>query len=183
MKLSIKSTHLKSALLCKAVNDVRWYLCGVLFAKNGDAVGCNGHIAYVGEHNSEIESDVIISFICQIPSRFGVAELTFNNDEKEGIVKFYDSVFLTKVISSGMVQIVDGKYPDYTKLCTKNKMQTDEIGFNAKYLGLLEKVCKLHNPIYSGVALSLNGDSGCAFADIKNPEQEKALMVIMPMRL
>lgn len=121
MKLSIKSAHLKSALLCKAVNDSRWFLCGVLFAKNGDVVGCNGHIAYVGEHNSEIENDVIISFVCQIPSRFGVAELTFNDDEKEGIVKFYDSVFLTKVISSGVVQIVDGKYPDYTKLCTKKQ--------------------------------------------------------------
>jgi len=183
MKLEIKSTHLKSALLCKAVNDARWYLCGVLFAKNGDVVGCNGHIAYVGEHNSELEDDVIVSFVCQIPSRFGIAELTFNGDEKEGIVKFYDSVYLTKVISSGMVQIVDGKYPDYMKSCTKNKLQTDEIVFNAGYLGVLEKIAKLHNPRHSGVALSLNGEYGCAFADIKNPEQEKALMIVMPMRL
>jgi len=183
MKLEIKSTHLKSALLCKADNDAWRVLCGVLFAKNGDAVGCNCHMAYVGEHNSEIENDVIVSFVCKIPSKFGVAELTFDGDEKEGIVKFYDSVFLTKVISSGMVQIVDGKYPDYAKLCTKNKLQTNEIGFNAGYLGILEKIAKIHNPRFSSVALSLNGDSGCAFAEIKNPEQEKALVIVMPMQL
>ena len=183
MKLEIKSTHLKSALLCKAVNDATWCLCGVLFAKNGDVVGCDGSMAYIGEHNSEIENDIIVSFVCKIPSKFGVAELTFNGDEKEGIVKFYDAVFLTKVISSGMVQIVDGKYPDYTKLCTKNKSKTDEIGFHAGYLGTLEKIAKIHDPRFSGVAISLNGDTGCAFTEIKNPEQEKALMLIMPMLL
>ena len=183
MKLSVNCAQLKSAMLCKANNDARFYLCGVLFALNGDLVGTNGHVAFIGQHDSKIENDVIISFQCQIPSKFSIAEIDITNGNEEGIVKFYDTLVNTKLIASGLVSIINGKYPDYTRVCKKDKKQTDEIGFNGQYLSILGKVSKLFNPGFSRVSLSLNGENGSAFSEIKNPYNEKAMLVIMPMRL
>ena len=35
MKLKVNMQQLKSAMLCKAKNDVRWFLNGILFARDG----------------------------------------------------------------------------------------------------------------------------------------------------
>lgn len=182
MKLKVNMQQLKSAMLCKAKNDVRWFLNGVMFAKDGTLVGTNGHVMFVGQHESEIESDLIVDFVCSIPRNFQYAEIEFNSDEKQGVIKFYGQLE-SNVIGCGMAQIIDGKYPDYTKLTQKVISPCTEIGFNGKYLKLLSDISTLFNPRFSTVKLSLNGDSGCAFAEIPNPEQEKAMLVIMPCRI
>lgn len=182
MKLKVNMQQFKSAMLCKAKNDVRWYLNGILFASDGALVGTNGNVMFVGQHKSVVDSDVIVDFVCNIPKKFSYDEIEFSENEKQGVVKFYGQLE-GLVISCGMAQLVDGKYPDYKRMTHKTTAECSEIGFNGKYLELLSKISTLFNPRFSTVKLNLNGNSGSAFAEIPNAEGERAMLVIMPCRL
>lgn len=182
MKLKVNMQQLKSAMLCKAKNDVRWFLNGILFARDGALIGTNGHVMFIGQHESEINEDTIVSFVSSVPRSFSHAEIEFKDEENQGIVKFYGKID-GSVIACGLAQIVDGKFPDYNKIVNKETSPCSEISFNGLYLSLLSQISAIFNPRFKTVKLSLNGDAGCAFAEIPNPESERAMLVIMPCRL
>lgn len=182
MKLTVSAKHLKSAMMCKAKNDVRWYLTGVLFHSDGSLIGTNGHVMFVGEHSSKIDKDVIIGFNCNLPAKFSYAEIDIIDGCEDGIVKFYDSLVASKVIASGMVVVIDGKFPDYKRIAKAERKATDHIGFNGGYLSLVGKISSLFSR-YSTVDLGLNGENGCAFCDMYDPEGSKAAIYVMPVRL
>ena len=50
MQFTIDAKLIRAAMACQAKNEVRYYLTGILIAKNGDIVGTDGHALFRGTH-------------------------------------------------------------------------------------------------------------------------------------
>lgn len=130
--IKIKSEILKSAILYKAKNDVRYYLKG-LYIDYNTIVATNGHICF----RAPIESDEqrIIKFQGKLPTKFKECLITDNQ------AKFTDEK--DNVISIIGVETVDARYPIYERLYNDRVNAISEIGMRGDYLQLLGKTAKL----------------------------------------
>ncbi len=186
MKLRVNVKHLRAAMLVMAKNDVRFYLCGVYFDTDKTLAATNGHCLFTGMHETEgLEKGVIVNLMAKVPNH-GMAEFTFEGDDQDGIVKFYDPVITDKVIGVGLCSRIDGRFPDYKRVSDSepSKEPITQIGFNADYLGLLEKITRIiTSSKFNAVTLQLSSEHGLARAKIHNIENEPAHLFIMPMKV
>lgn len=177
MKIKISKILLESALIFQAKNDVRYYLNGICFMPNGRIASTDGHRAFVatgGKH--EVEENVIVSIK---KSSFKSYDYAIADTETK-IVTFHDDNDL--LLWAGVCELIDGRYPDIDRVIPKVKEETDDIGFNARYLADIEKAAKLFNPKYEAIRLELQGNSASAVVNLTAPTGEKAKVIVMPMR-
>jgi len=81
MQFTIDANLIRAAMACQAKKDVRYYLTGILIAKNGDVVGTDGKALFRGTHawtdkDSVIGDDLIININGTIP--ISADTVTFN---------------------------------------------------------------------------------------------------------
>ena len=179
MKIKVSKTILEASILFQAKNDVRFYLNGVLFKKNGEVCAANGHYAIIcDKHQSEIDEDVIVSIGARVTKAYSNAII----DTESGVVEYLN--LDEQRVAIGLCDVINGKFPDMERINTGATKKTDLIGFNAQYLQLAAKAAKLFNPEFSRINFSLNGDAGCAFADVGGYSgEESARIIVMPMRV
>lgn len=82
---------------------------------------------------------------------------------------------------------IDATYPDYMRVvpADEKELVAEAVGFNAQFLALIAKVCKAgfsHAKTYS-VKAHHYGASNAAKFTMSSPDQDKATVVIMPMRV
>lgn len=142
MIVKVEKAQLLSAQLFRAYQDVRCYLNGLFFDKDGTLAATNGHTLFVGKHLSKLDKGVIISIKDKIPTRFYYAEI----NTQKGLI-FYKSE-KDEILSVGLIEVVDGIYPDYKKLIPTISKETyaPSICFSAKYLENILKAGKIFNP-------------------------------------
>ncbi|OGI42084.1 MAG: DNA polymerase III subunit beta [Candidatus Muproteobacteria bacterium RBG_16_64_11] len=167
-------TLLEKTQFCMAQQDVRYYLNGMLFDLNGKqlrAVATDGHRMAVGEIALSSPMDPARQLI--VP-RKGIQEIIrFLGDEKAEVqvqinpnhirINLADLTFTCKLI--------DGRYPDYTKVIPSGQRTLLRIGREA-LRGTLGRVAILSNEKFRGVRLSLKPGSMNIVAH--NPEHEEA---------
>lgn len=165
---------LEKTQFCMAQQDVRYYLNGMLFdlgEKRLRAVATDGHRMAVGEIPIQTPTETARQLI--VP-RKGIQEIIrFLGDEKDNIqlqinpnhirINLTDLTFTCKLI--------DGRYPDYTKVIPSGQRTLLRIGREA-LRGTLARVAILSNEKFRGVRLSLKPGSMNIVAH--NPEQEEA---------
>lgn len=181
MKLKINRRTLLAVMECMAVKDVRYYINGICFLPDGKVAGTNGHMLAYGEHDNEIEKEVILS-IGKLPTKsFEYAEF----DTEHGIVKLYSEHDI--VVGVTMCSVVDGKYPDINKLINSLKKKDEQlpsaIGINAGYMAKLEKIAKFVNPRLPAYKIQVKSAEDAIVCEVNNPHKTPVTVLIMPMRL
>lgn len=164
--IKISEEVLKSAMLYKAKNDVRYYLEG-LYIDYNTIVATNGHICF----RAPIESDEqrIIKFQGKLPTKFKECVITGD------IAEFTDDNL--NVVAKLGVETVDAHYPVYKRLYNDRVNAISEIGIRGDYLQLLGKTAKL-----------LTTHQGCKFIFESSTDGIKVLIgvaeiVLMPTRI
>lgn len=164
--IEIRSEILKSAMLCKAKNDVRYYLNN-LYIDYDEIVATNGHICFKAPITGDEQR--IINFQGKIPSTF--EKCIIENDSS----LFYDKK--GNIVAKLGVETIDARYPDYNRLYSDKKGSVEEIGISGIYLETIGKISKL-----------MSKHSGCRFQfqsshDAINICIGDASIVLMPMRV
>lgn len=82
---------------------------------------------------------------------------------------------------------IDATYPDYERVLPakdKNLAPAEEVGFNLAYLSGLKEVARIFShPKTMSAKVRFYGNSAPVAFDMENPDQDKATVVIMPMRV
>lgn len=135
---------------------------------------------FIWEENTHVEDDLILNVIDKIPAKSVTIEFEINEEGRS--VGFCLDGF-GRVISSVLVEVITGKFPNWKKVVPDDSKPTTEVGFDARYMALLEKATKLvGNPKHCGAKLTLNGASESLRFDIQGPEYNSTV-IVMPMLL
>lgn len=177
MKIKVSKAILESAQLFRAKNDVRYYLNGICFKKNGKVCATDGHRLIVQEGNPTT-SDFIVKVGKSPTKRYDYALI----DTDSGVCT-YRSIYGDERVGVSLCEVIDGKFPDVERLLKLEAEEVKKIAFNAGYLKDLESVANLYNRKYKSVELQFQSETEGAFAEIKSPAGYKATVVIMPMRM
>ncbi|HGJ5877797.1 MAG TPA: hypothetical protein ACHBZ9_01590, partial [Arsenophonus nasoniae] len=82
-------------------------------------------------------------------------------------------------VGVAICEVIDGKYPDISRIIPKENKPVSEIGFNASYLADIEKAAKIYNPKYKSIKIKLNGKDNAAIAELN----KNASVIVMPTRI
>jgi DNA polymerase III subunit beta len=177
-ELSIDASALKHVLdkthFSMAQQDVRYYLNGLLLETDGArlrAVATDGHRLALAE--VELESAATHN-VQQIVPRKGVLELNrlLDGDGKVGLALGKSHVRVTVDGLRMTSKLIDGRFPDYTRVIPKspeNVLSADRIALRQA----LQRAAILSNEKYRGVRLTLEENN--VVIEANNPEQEEAV--------
>lgn len=178
MKIKVSKILLKSALIFQAKKDVRYYLNGICFKADGRVCSTDGHRAFVGgKHEGELSEDVILSVTKAPTKNYDYAHI----DTDSKIITYH--LDNTVQVGVGMVDVIDGRFPDIDRVIPKGTSPTERIGFNAKYLSDVEKAAAIFNAKFECVIFDLNPSPNASVANLKSPFGETAKIIVMPMRI
>ncbi|WP_339053873.1 hypothetical protein [Arsenophonus endosymbiont of Crataerina pallida] len=181
MKLTIKKNTLLALLRCQARSDVRYYLNGICFRVDGKVVSTDGYVLAYGQHENQIENEVIIAIDKLSTKQFEYAVI----NREENICQLYDENEV--LVGVTMAKLIDGNYPDIDRLInrvTTNLHQNGvcQIGFNAGFLAKLEKIAKLFNPQFPAVKLLLTLETDACLCELGN-NYEQMNVLVMPAKI
>ena len=133
----------RAAILCKATNDVRYYLDGLYISSdNNEVVATNGHIMYTADIEAGDTCRNLIFQPAKIPANVHEVKVQ-EYDDTNVLVVAYSS----KGTEQHICKIVDGKYPDYKMITssTNTDQSCNKIGYDSKYLALLPRIFNKDN--------------------------------------
>ena len=177
--MKINSNQLRAAKVCQAKDDVRYYLNGIHIYKN-KIEATNGHIAVQMTMTNRIKRDLILNIQGPIPKSAKDSVFVFGNDN---FVKHYDS--FGSLIKISVVDVIDGKFPDVTRVIPTNFKSIPTIGVETAYLGLFSKMFEQR---FGGIArLNFTGENGAMLMTSTNgninEEYGNPKFVVMPSRV
>lgn len=160
---------------CMAQQDVRYYLNGLCLELGADgtrAIATDGHRMAM----SQMESSVSAGARQIIVPRKGIhemARLLGSGDEAVEILIAPNHLRLqTKDGVVFTTKLIDGRFPDYTKVVPPSQSKIVELD-RVAFREALGRVAILSNEKYRGVRLNLS--DGKLSASAHNPEQEEAV--------
>ena len=185
MKITLKTSVLRAALLCAAKKDIRYYLQGICISFNHPEVamvcGTNGHILFAGQ----CPIDVI-----EAPDAYGF-EIIVPGDVIKGLDKKAEVVMLETidsmpkghyVLGNTRFQAIDARFPDISRVIPSRDAFSEQKAsyFRPEYLCTANEALAMFygdkkDKCYS---LSQRGDASGVVHNGRND----ALVVVMPMR-
>lgn len=160
---------------CMAQQDVRYYLNGLYLETEGKrlrAVATDGHRMAMADTECEIQAPAALQVI--VP-RKAVQEIgRFLSDTDDTIRVEISSNHLRLAVADATFtsKLIDGKFPDYTKVIPNNQSKQVRLDRHA-FREALSRVAILANEKYRGIRLNL--EEGRLKASAHNPEQEEAV--------
>jgi len=185
MKITLKTSVLRAALLCSAKKDIRYYLQGICISFNHPEVamvcGTNGHILFAGQ----CPIDVI-----EAPEAYGF-EIIVPGDVIKGLDKKADVVMLETidsmpkgyyVLGNSRFQAIDARFPDVSRVIPSRDAfaEIKPSYFKPEYLCTANEALAMYygdkkDKCYS---LAQRGDA----SGVVHNNRSDALVVVMPMR-
>jgi len=176
--LTLKQNQLRRLLeqthFCMAQQDVRYYLNGLLVEVDEKKIRCvatDGHRMAVSESPLEkgkkIEKQVIVP-------RKGIQEMLRLLRDTDELIELEFGASHVRIKANDFVftsKLIDGRYPDYTKVIPGNQSKILKLDRNL-FRETLSRVAILSSEKYRGVRLSLSKQLLRFTAH--NPEQEEA---------
>lgn len=176
MKLLVNASKFKSAAVCKACKDIRFYLNGVFLSHSGAAVGTDDHALVIASNAFVPPADfagVIIALDAKVPAKCEQIEF----DTQSGIARFLSA--LGDPIGLCDFKIIDGRYPDYYRVIPKKIEKIEAIGIDPE---LFSRAAKVFPGLkYRGVRLEFYGAVGAV--KITHPSAPDVIMIVMPCTL
>ena len=185
MKITLKTSVLRDALLCSAKKYIRYYLQGICISFNHPEIamvyGTNGHILFAGQ----CPIDVI-----EAPEAYGF-EIIVPGDVIKGLDKKADVVMLETidampkghyVLGNTRFQVIDARFPDVSRVIpSRDAFSELKVSyFKPEYLCTANEALAMFygdrkDKCYS---LAQRGDA----SGVVHNERNDALVVVMPMR-
>lgn len=181
MNIKMPKCIFESAQICRAKNDVRYYLNGICVLPDMRVAATNGHVMLVGGKasvSSPLRSAVILD-VQKAPTK-NYDHVIINT--KTLVATFRSEHDITQGVS--LVKLVDGNFPEVDRVINMHKPQScDKVGFNGNYLSVVGKISALFNKKYPSVTLEISGSTGPAKAIFTNPYGDAGIFIVMPMRI
>ena len=185
MKITLKTSVLRAALLCSAKKDIRYYLQGVCISFNHPEIamvcGTNGHILFAGQCPIDVT---------EAPEAYGF-EIIVPGDVIKGLDKKADVVMLETidampkghyVLGNTRFQAIDARFPDISRVIpSRDAFSELKVSyFKPEYLCTANEALAMFygdrkDKCYS---LAQRGDA----SGVVHNERNDALVVVMPMR-
>ena len=166
---------LESTAFCMAQQDVRYYLNGLyLEVQEGyiRAVATDGHRMAVTTEQYNSQSSRVIQIIVPRKAVQEIMRFLPNSDDPVDITMDTSHLRLEVGGLIATAKLIDGKFPDYTKVIPTSQSKTIILD-QRQFREGLNRVAILANEKYRGVRLDLQG--GKLRITAHNPEQEEAL--------
>ncbi|WP_404300960.1 DNA polymerase III subunit beta [Alicycliphilus denitrificans] len=167
-------TLLSQVSFAMAVQDIRYYLNGILFVAEGKTlslVATDGHrLAFAG---SELDVEVPKQEV--ILPRKTVLELQRLLSDAEGAIAMQFAGNQAKFSFGGMefvTKLVEGKFPDYNRVIPRNHHNIITLG-RAPLLASLQRTAIMTSEKFKGVRLNI--EPGSLRVASNNAEQEEAV--------
>lgn len=174
MILTVSKQALLSAMIFQAKCDIRYYLNGICFSPDKKLYSTDGHRVFLGEHESEdLKENVIVAIKGPKFVKFDKAKI----DTELGMVTYLDCFGIR--VGVAICEVIDGKYPDISRVIPKENKPVSEIGFNASYLADIEKVAKIYNPKYKSIKIKPNGNDSAVIIELN----KNTSVIVMPTRI
>jgi hypothetical protein len=185
MKITLKTSVLRAALLCSAKKDIRYYLQGICISFNHPEIamvcGTNGHILFAGQ----CPIDVI-----EAPEAYGF-EIIVPGDVIKGLDKKAEVVMLETidampkghyVLGNTRFQAIDARFPDISRVIPSRDAFAEQKAsyFKPEYLCTANEALAMFygNKKDKCYSLAQRGDASGVVHNGRND----ALVVVMPMR-
>lgn len=176
--LTIEKSELRTVIektaFCMAQQDVRYYLNGLYLEIDGKklrAVATDGHRMAVTDAACVSGSTKALQVI--VP-RKGVQEINRLLSDEDGTIQLQIAANHCRLTVDNLIftsKLIDGKFPDYTKVIPSH--QTKQVVLDrTSFREALGRVSILANEKYRGIRLNL--ESGQLKLSAHNPEQEEA---------
>ena len=186
MNIMINTDIFAAAALFRGVDDIRYYLNGLLLETGihgARLIGCDGHQLAVARIEGEFpESSIIIpgSLVAAVKSKAKSPQFV-TLEFLDGNQQFKDGVFVPRDITLNYGETtttskeLDGKYPDYRRVVPSDVDGTTA-QFDPKLVNRIDKACSiLGYKFFVGIAYNGNS-SGLSVID------EGFLVVTMPFK-
>ncbi len=185
MKITLKTSVLRAALICAAKKDLRYYLQGVCISINGPDVamiyGTDGHILFAGQ----------CPIVCHVaPENYGF-EIIIPSDTIKAIDKKVEFVDLMTIeggekgyylLGNARFQAYDARYPDISRVVpARDAFSELKISyFDPELIVKGNEALAMYYGAKKGkiFPLSQRGDYSGAIHN----NQNDAVVVVMPMR-
>ena len=185
MKITLKTSVLRAALICAAKKDLRYYLQGVCISINGPDVamiyGTDGHILFAGQ----------CPIVCHVaPENYGF-EIIIPSDTIKAIDKKVEFVDLMTIeggemgyylLGNARFQAIDARYPDISRVVpARDAFSELKISyFDPELIVKGNEALAMYYGDKKGKVfpLSQRGDYSGAIHN----NQNDAVVVVMPMR-
>ncbi|WP_347460965.1 hypothetical protein ABEF79_05895 [Acinetobacter sp. ANC 7454] len=188
IELEIPMQLLAAAAICAAVNDVRFYLCGIAIDK-GHIVSTDGHRGFACEIEGVsadlpqiiIPTESVNFFLKKLPAKNRKANcrLIFNPRTREGELRFDALIVKESFVGH------DAKYPDRQRIFPR-AVEPEYKGiypqFNWAYMYDFQKVQKALGGKGLLTLLHPTGANSAALVTFDNTNFDHAKGVIMPLR-
>ncbi len=176
--LTLETKSLKRLLaqsaFCMAVQDVRYFLNGLLFEIDGNKIRCvaaDGHRLALSEtdfeNNNNVNKQLLIprKGVLELQKLIRDKETSININVGKNHINFIcDTISLTS-------KLIDGNFPDYQTVIPLN-MEKDLVTNKALLKSALQRVSILSNEQYKVVKLNITNNTMQIIGH--NPEQEQA---------
>ncbi len=160
---------------CMAQQDVRYYLNGLYLEISGKrlrAVATDGHRMAITEAQCIGEEAPSVQIILPRKGVQEISRLLADDHESVGFQIGPNHARLNVENLLFTSKLIDGKFPDYTKVIPNNQSKAVLLQRQA-FREALGRVSILANEKYRGIRLNL--EHGCLRVSAHNPEQEEAV--------
>lgn len=159
---------------CMAQQDVRYYLNGLYLENEGKrlrAVATDGHRMAIADMECESQTTHPLQVI--VPRKAVQEIIRFITDNSDTIRLEISSNHLRLAVAGTTFtsKLIDGKFPDYTKVIPNNQSKSLRLDRQA-FREALARVAILANEKYRGIRINL--EEGRLRLSAHNPEQEEA---------
>jgi hypothetical protein len=185
MKITLKTSVLRAALICAAKKDLRYYLQGICISINGPDIamvyGTDGHVLFAGQCPIEVH---------QAPEAYGF-QIIIPSDTIKAIDKKSEFIDLETIeggakdyylLGNARFQAIDARYPDISRVVPSRDLFSElkPSNFDPELLVKGNEALAMFYGAKKGKVFPLHqrgNDSGT----IHN-NQNDAVVVVMPMR-
>jgi DNA polymerase III sliding clamp (beta) subunit (PCNA family) len=185
MKITLKTSVLRAALICSAKKDIRYYLQGVCISINHPEVamvyGTDGHILFAGQ------SPIVVQ---DAPENYGF-DIIIPSDAIKAIDKKAEFIDLETIeggakgyylLGNARFQAIDARFPDISRVVpSRDSFAEQKISyFDPELIVKGNEALSIYYGTKKGKVfpLSQRGDSSGAIHNNRND----AVVVVMPMR-
>ena len=185
MKITLKTSVLRAALLCSAKKDIRYYLQGICISFNHPEIamvcGTNGHILFAGQCPIEtIEAPEALGFEIIVPG-----DVIKGLDKKADVVMLETIDAMPKghyVLGNTRFQAIDARFPDISRVIPSRDAFSEQKAsyFRPEYLCTANEALAMFYGDKKDKCYSL-AQRGDASGVVHNGRND-ALVVVMPMR-
>lgn len=184
--MKVSTNILRAATLFQAKDDVRFYLNAVAITSK-HVVATDGCAAVMMEHGQKFRAScVIVRFAHKIPAKAATTKIHLLG--KKSYAEHFDALGLP--VSIGIVEIIQSKYPDVSKVMSKayagDNKGNERFALQSKYLSLIDKAFGGRRE-FCHVSIKGNGSDGVAAIEFHNESINSSfgnpMVCIMPAKI